>query len=56
MYSYSQSDKDEEILVMEYLGPSLEELRAFCGGKFSMKTTLMIADQLVRGEETLVIF
>jgi len=32
---------------MELLGPSLDELLCFCGGKFRMKTTLMIADQAI---------
>ena len=32
---------------MEQLGPSLWDVREFCGGTFSMKTTVMIGIQMV---------
>ena len=36
-----------DILVMDLLGPTLQKLFSFCGHKFSLKTVLMLADQLI---------
>lgn len=43
----SGTEREYNVLVMDLLGPSLEDLFNFCSRRFTMKTVLMLADQMI---------
>ena len=44
---YVSTEGDRHILVIEKLGPSLEQLRKRCNQQFSLNTTMRIGEQMV---------
>ena len=53
---YNFIEKKEEkksILILEYLGPNIEELFNFCDRNFSLKTILLIMDQMISRIESI---
>ncbi|OAP55653.1 casein kinase 1 [Fonsecaea erecta] len=50
---WSGSEGDFQAIVFDLLGPNLEDLFRYCGDKFSLKTTLMLMDQLLHRIESL---
>lgn len=46
-YHYFVQEENDSTLIMDLLGPSLEDLFNYCGRRFSIKTVVNLADQMV---------
>ncbi|KAH8620959.1 Protein kinase domain [Trypanosoma vivax] len=44
---YHGVEGEFNVMVIDLLGPSLEDLFSFCGRRLSLKTTLMLAEQMI---------
>ncbi|XP_020268855.1 casein kinase 1-like protein 4 isoform X2 [Asparagus officinalis] len=40
-------DAEDNVLILDLLGPSLEDLFVYCGRKFTLKAVIMLADQMI---------
>lgn len=50
---WSGSEGDYNAMVLDLLGPSLEELKIFCGNKISIQSVFMLGIQFVTAIITL---
>eukprot|EP00357_Protocruzia_adherens_P027714 CAMPEP_0115034482 /NCGR_PEP_ID=MMETSP0216-20121206/40681_1 /TAXON_ID=223996 /ORGANISM="Protocruzia adherens, Strain Boccale" /LENGTH=364 /DNA_ID=CAMNT_0002413383 /DNA_START=29 /DNA_END=1123 /DNA_ORIENTATION=+ len=49
---YMGTEGDFNIMVMDLLGPSLEDMLQYCSGRMSLKTVIMVAIQMLTRIET----
>lgn len=47
LHSYYGTVANYHVLVMDLLGPSIEDLFKYCSQRFTLKTVLMLADQVI---------
>ncbi len=52
---WAGQEGEYNVVVMELLGPCLEDLMNYCGKKFTLKTTLVLGKQMVNIESNLVV-
>ncbi|KAJ9442300.1 Discs overgrown protein kinase [Diplonema papillatum] len=48
---WSGEEGDYRVMIMELLGPSLQDLLEYVGGRFSLKTTMLLATQMINRME-----
>jgi len=49
---YYAQEGDFNIMVIDLLGPCLEDLLEYCRRKFALKTVIMLAIQMVKQSKT----
>ena len=52
-HEFGKTSSSNYFMSMQMLGPSIMDLVAFCGGKLSVKSTLLLGKQLIRRLEGL---
>ena len=52
-YYRSGKNGSSDLICIEALGPSIKDLLTFCGGSFTVKTTLMLGKQMLKRLEDL---